>query len=52
VYRPETERWSHYFESRLASQYDAWVWYAHTGAVHAGGAAPAAGEAELFPFGL
>jgi len=33
VYRPETERWSHYFEARLASQFDAVVHVDRTRAV-------------------
>ena len=30
VYRPETERWSHYAEARLPEQFDAWVWFDET----------------------
>jgi erythromycin esterase-like protein len=33
IYRPETERWSHYVESRLAEQFDAYVWFDETTAV-------------------
>ena len=33
VYRPETERWSHYAEARLPEQFDAWVWFDQTTAV-------------------
>ena len=33
VYRPETERLSHYFEADLASQFDEYVWVAETHAV-------------------
>ena len=33
IYRPETERWSHYAECRLAEQYDGWVWFDETTAV-------------------
>jgi hypothetical protein len=25
IYRPETERWSHYFHARLAEQFDAMI---------------------------
>jgi erythromycin esterase-like protein len=25
IYRPETERWSHYFHARLAQQFDALI---------------------------
>lgn len=52
VYRPETERASHYFEARPARQFDAWIWFDETRAVDGapgkGGGAPA----ETFPFGL
>ncbi|MBI1196883.1 MAG: erythromycin esterase family protein [Phenylobacterium sp.] len=30
VYRPQSERWSHYAECRLAEQFDAWVWFDET----------------------
>ncbi len=33
IYRPETERWSHYAEAALSRQYDAWVWFDETTAV-------------------
>ena len=33
IYRPETERWSHYAECRLSEQFDAWVWFDETTAV-------------------
>ncbi|WP_205853718.1 erythromycin esterase family protein [Phenylobacterium deserti] len=33
IYRPETERWSHYVECRLSEQFDAWVWFDETRAV-------------------
>jgi len=33
VYRPETERWSHYFEANLPSQFDAFIWFDQTRAV-------------------
>ncbi|MFL5296198.1 MAG: erythromycin esterase family protein [Phenylobacterium sp.] len=33
VYRPETERWSHYVDCRLAEQFDAWAWFDETTAV-------------------
>ena len=59
IYRPETERWSHYSEAVLPRQFDAWVWFDETSAV-----TPLAGEArrgephvltgeeETYPFGL
>ena len=30
IYRPETERFSHYFESVLADQFDAMIWIEQT----------------------
>lgn len=55
IYRPETERWSHYSQAILPHQFDAWVWFDATSAV-----TPLAGEArpgeesadETWPFGL
>jgi len=53
IYRPETERWSHYAEARLPEQYDAWVWFDETTAVTPLEArAPARGEDETWPFGV
>jgi erythromycin esterase-like protein len=55
IYRPGTERQSHYFEAVLPEQFDAFVWFAETHAVTAlpgteeGGGA---GTAETFPFGV
>ena len=52
IYRPETERWSHYFEANLARQFDALVWLRHTSAVMPLlGAAPE-GAPDTYPFGL
>ncbi|MGN6554253.1 MAG: erythromycin esterase family protein [Verrucomicrobiota bacterium] len=33
IYRPETERWSHYFHARLSQQFDAVIHFDHTRAV-------------------
>ena len=54
IYRPETERQSHYFESVLADQFDALVWFEETNAVTPLDEAIGAGgaEDETFPFGL
>lgn len=60
IYRPGTERQSHYMEADLPRQFDAWVWFdrstALTPAPHGGDADPAAqadpGDAEMFPSGL
>jgi erythromycin esterase-like protein len=53
IYRPETERWSHYSGAILPEQFDAYVWFDQTHAItpltherqHAGGE-------ETYPFGL
>jgi erythromycin esterase-like protein len=56
IYRPETERWSHYSEAILPRQFDAWVWFDETSAV-----TPLPGEQrpglqfhedDTYPFGL
>jgi erythromycin esterase-like protein len=56
IYRPETERWSHYSRANLPRQFDGWVWFDETHAVTplAGPEAPAtaAHEDETYPFGL
>jgi erythromycin esterase-like protein len=53
IYRPQTERWSHYAEATLPQQFDAWVWFDETQAVTPlGGAGELVGEEETYPFGL
>ena len=56
IYRPETERWSHYSHAILPRQFDVWVWFDETHAV-----TPLPGEQrpgdpgredETYPFGL
>ena len=53
IYRPETERWSHYSEAVLPQQFDAYVWFDETRALtplaeeHLPGRAP-----DTYPFGL
>jgi erythromycin esterase-like protein len=54
IYRPESERYSHYAEASLAQQFDAFVWFDRTSAVTA---LPVAAEpedhvADTFPFGV
>lgn len=53
IYRPQTERQSHYFEAVLAEQFDAWLWLEQTEAVTP---LPAPHtleqEEDTFPFGL
>jgi erythromycin esterase-like protein len=52
IYRPETERWSHYSSAVLPQQYDGWVWFDRTAAVHPLPARQSGGGADTFPFGL
>jgi erythromycin esterase-like protein len=56
IYRPETERWSHYSEAILPRQFDAWVWFDQTTAVTPLPGEERAGEGlreeETYPFGL
>ena len=56
IYRPETERWSHYAQACLPLQFDAWVWFERTEAVKALPVAAKvehqAGDEETWPFGL
>ena len=52
IYRPETERWSHYSHAILSEQYDGYVWFDRTQAVVPLPAEPVPGEEETFPFGL
>lgn len=52
IYRPETERLSHYFDAELGRQFDGWVWIRKTGAVTAPEERPTGAERELYPFGL
>ena len=52
IYRPATERWSHYSEATLPRQYDAWVWFDEAKAVTALPGEQLPGEEETYPFGL
>lgn len=52
VYRPQTERLSHYFEAVMAEQFDAWVWFEETRAVTPIGRERPSGAPETWPFGL
>jgi protein-L-isoaspartate(D-aspartate) O-methyltransferase len=52
IYRPETERLSHYSSAQLPNQFDAYVWFDWTRAVTPLPAAPQSGEEETYPFGL
>jgi erythromycin esterase-like protein len=56
IYRPETERWSHYSEAILPKQFDGWVWFDETHAVNPLPGEQRPGERgreeETYPFGL
>jgi erythromycin esterase-like protein len=52
VYRPETERWSHYSECSLPQQFDAFVWFETTRALTPTAIQAQNGPAETYPFGL
>ena len=53
VYRPETERTSHYFECVLPEQFDAYVWFEETKAVTPlPGQQRHEGVPETFPSGM
>jgi erythromycin esterase-like protein len=52
IYRPETERWSHYREAILPRQFDAWLWFDETQAVTPLPGEQRPGEDETYPFGL
>jgi erythromycin esterase-like protein len=54
IYRPETERQSHYFHTRLADQFDAMIHLDETSALEPldGGAAPGEEPPETFPSGV
>lgn len=52
IYRPETERLSHYFDAELSKQFDALVWFEGTTAVTPVPGPERAGDEETFPFGL
>lgn len=52
IYRPETERWSHYSHATLPDQYDAFVWFDETCAVTPIPTRVSGYEDETYPFGL
>lgn len=53
IYRPDTERWSHYSTAILPQQFDGWLWFDETRAVEAmGGPEEAGGGDDTWPFGL
>jgi erythromycin esterase-like protein len=52
IYRPDTERWSHYSEAILPRQFDGWVWLDETRAVTPLPGEQRPGNDETYPFGL
>jgi len=53
IYRPETERASHYFEARLPGQFDEYIWFDETRAVTPMAAREEKGDLpETYPFGF
>ena len=52
IYRPETERASHYSHAALSDQYDGFVWFDHTNAVTPLAGKALKGDDETYPFGL
>jgi erythromycin esterase-like protein len=52
IYRPESERWSHYSECSLPQQFDGYVWFDRTTAVTPLPTRTRPGEDETYPFGL
>jgi erythromycin esterase-like protein len=52
IYRPETERWSHYSGCSLPQQFDAYVWFDETSAVTPLPTRMREGPEETYPFGL
>jgi erythromycin esterase-like protein len=51
IYRPETERWSHYSDAVLPQQFDGYVWFDQTSALEPAGQEPHEGVPDTFPFG-
>jgi protein-L-isoaspartate(D-aspartate) O-methyltransferase len=52
IYRPETERWSHYSHCTMPQQFDAYVWFDETTAVGALPTRMRKGADDTYPFGL
>ena len=52
IYRPDTERWSHYSSCSLPQQFDAYLWFDDTKAVTPLAARMEKGAEETYPFGL
>ncbi len=52
VYRPDTERMSHYFDASLSEQFDEWIWIDETSAVRALSTEQRAGHEPHHPFAV
>lgn len=52
IYRPETERQSHYFEATLTAQFDEYIWVERSRAVTPLTTASLRGAPDTYPFGL
>jgi protein-L-isoaspartate(D-aspartate) O-methyltransferase len=52
IYRPETERASHYFEAVLPRQFDEYIWFDRTTAVTPLKTAAIGGLPDTYPFGV
>ncbi len=52
VYRPESERFSHYFEASLSRQFDEFIWFDATKAVTPLEVKELAGLPDTYPFGV
>ncbi|HET7191927.1 MAG TPA: protein-L-isoaspartate(D-aspartate) O-methyltransferase [Pseudolabrys sp.] len=52
IYRPETERASHYFQAILPRQFDEYIWFDDTRAVTPIDTAVLAGLPDTYPFGV
>jgi protein-L-isoaspartate(D-aspartate) O-methyltransferase len=52
IYRPETERQSHYFLAQLAGQFDEYIWFDRTEAVTPLKTETLRGVPDTYPFGL
>ena len=52
IYHPETERLSHYFDASLPNQFDEWIWFDETSAVHPLTTQQSAAHEPQHPFAL
>ena len=52
IYRPETERASHYFQAILPRQFDEYIWFDNTRAVTPFDTVELAGLPDTYPFGV